>query len=565
GGVSSRDGALRIGFTNNPPNLIPPTALPDMHGTPRCRVVPVPEEVCLPGAEMEFWLNYASLVLIRGTDRKKYCMKAKELSLNEPLYVFLDLCGNTSAVRLLGSRKGARTSCPDELLHSKSLTDSDATTVSSEKVHSDTRRVLREASTWRARFAPSYVNSPVYTQGPDPTKCTQTTTNRNLQNRNLQLSMEEMDVTFLLRVFQCQHLSSSKVHVIIRRKQLLKSAIIAMSSSNFHWTKTPHIEFVGEEAFDNGGPRREFFRLLMIEVQSSLGIFEGKPGHLFFTYDQSALQQHKYKQAGKLVAWSVAHGGPGLKALDPCLYLLMCDQDTQLADFDWRLIPDADVQEKVQKILSCRTSEHLCALQRELGDWICDCGFPGIYGPKISIQDLPKIYSYIVKHYIYLRVSSMVVQFMEGMNSYGGLWDTVKANWIDFLPIFTNMNEPISRNSFTALFQINWSREGTKSREEEEETVYYWELVLRMIEDKKTELSFRELLAFITATDEVPALGFPQKPSINFYHPDRHGCRLPYASTCMMGLFLPRGVKSQAELNAMLLRAVRDSAGFGKT
>uniref|UniRef100_A0A4W4ESZ6 NHR domain-containing protein n=1 Tax=Electrophorus electricus TaxID=8005 RepID=A0A4W4ESZ6_ELEEL len=48
GGVSSRDGALRIGFTNNPPNLIPPTTLPDMHGTPRCRVVPVPEEVCLP-------------------------------------------------------------------------------------------------------------------------------------------------------------------------------------------------------------------------------------------------------------------------------------------------------------------------------------------------------------------------------------------------------------------------------------------------------------------------------------------------------------------------------------
>ncbi|XP_076845164.1 uncharacterized protein LOC143490355 [Brachyhypopomus gauderio] len=563
-GVSSWDGALRIGFTNNHPNgnLIPPTALPDMLDTPRCCVVPVPVEACLPCAEIEFWLNYAALVLIREANGKKYCMKAKTLNLNEPLYVFLDLYGNTSAVRLLGSRKGARTSCPscprDPLLF-KGQTDSDATKVS------DTQRLLREGSLWQGWSAPSHVISPQSTQGPDATKYTQTPTNRSPQNRNLQSLKEEMDVTFLIRKFQRQHLSSSKVHMIIWRKQLLKSTIHVFSNSNFPWTKTPHIEFVGEEAFDNGGPTREFFRLLMIEVQSSLGIFEGRPGHLFFTYDQSALQHHKYKQAGKLVAWSVAHGGPGLKALDPCLYQLMCGQETQLTGFDWRLIPDADVQAKVQKILSCKTSQDLRALQRDLGDWICDCGFPGIYGPKISIQDLPDIYSYVVRHYIYLRVSNMVVQFTEGLNLCGGLWDTVKANWIDFLPIFTNMSEPISRATFRALFQINWSREGTKCREEEEETIYYWELVLKMIEDKETELCFQELLVFITAADDVPALGFPQKPTINFYQPERLGRRLPYASTCMMGLFLPRAVKGQAELNAMLLQAVRDSAGFGKT
>lgn len=172
----------------------------------------------------------------------------------------------------------------------------------------------------------------------------------------------------------------------------------------------------------------------MIEVQRNLGIFEGNPKHLLFTYDQIALQQHKYEQAGKLVAWSIIHGGPGLKCLDARLYQLMCGVEMDLADFDWRLIPDADVQSKAQKvcfclqlfiypfihvvylktnaqslspvssqILSCTTFEHLRALQRELGDWICDCGFPGIYGPNICVQDVPKIYSYIVKHYIYLR------------------------------------------------------------------------------------------------------------------------------------------------------------------
>lgn len=96
------------------------------------------------------------------------------------------------------------------------------------------------------------------------------------------------------------------------------------------------------------------FRLLMIEVQSSLGIFEGSPKHLFFTYDQIALQQRKYEQAGKLVAWSIVHGGPGLKALDARLYQLMCGVEMELTDFDWCLIPDADVQRKARKVCFCQ-------------------------------------------------------------------------------------------------------------------------------------------------------------------------------------------------------------------
>lgn len=41
-----------------------------------------------------------------------------------------------------------------------------------------------------------------------------------------------------------------------------------------------------------------FLRILMSEVQTSLGIFEGKPGNLLFAYNQDALQQNKYYPAG---------------------------------------------------------------------------------------------------------------------------------------------------------------------------------------------------------------------------------------------------------------------------
>ncbi|MCI4381193.1 hypothetical protein PGIGA_G00248760 [Pangasianodon gigas] len=561
--------AIGIGFTNDSPL----NAIRDLRNSPRSCVVPLPEVLCLPGAKIEFWMNYADFVIIRASDRTKYYMKAEGLNLHEPLFVFLDFCGSTSTVRLLGSRKGGRTSCsvlpsgPSDAIATKeqALEENllNLSLISYVNENSD-QTFFREAPPWQASHSPSSIHPPVSTQRSGPTTHSKTAVNRGLKRR-LQSSTEGTDVRSLLRAFQQQYLSSNEVHVIVWRKRLLKSALDALSNRNFSWTEKPHIEFAGEEAFDNGGPRREFFRLLMIEVQSSLGIFEGNPKHLFFTYDQIALQQRKYEQAGKLVAWSIAHGGPGPKALDTHLYQLMCGVEMELTDFDWCLIPDADVQRKAQKILSCKTAEHLCALQRELGDWICDCGFPGIYGPNICVQDVPKIYSYIVRHHIYLRVSIMINQFTEGLNSCGKLWDIVKTNWKDFLPIFTKTNKKISRSSFRALFEISWSAEGTKRREEEEETIYSWELVLKMIKDKETELRFEELLVFITATDEVPVLGFPDKLSIHFYQPEGRGFRLPYTSTCLMGLFLPRGVRSHAELNKMLLRAVRDSTGFGKS
>lgn len=45
----------------------------------------------------------------------------------------------------------------------------------------------------------------------------------------------------------------------------------------------------------------------MLEVQTTLGIFEGRTGQLYFAYDQSALEDMKYFKGGKLIGWSLAH------------------------------------------------------------------------------------------------------------------------------------------------------------------------------------------------------------------------------------------------------------------
>ena len=82
--------------------------------------------------------------------------------------------------------------------------------------------------------------------------------------------------------------------------------------------------------------------LLMVAVQSTYGVFEGRPGNVIFSYNQQALPVKKYYTAGKLVAWSIMHNGPGPKCLNTELYELMCGHKGNVKN--------------IERILHCRTA-----------------------------------------------------------------------------------------------------------------------------------------------------------------------------------------------------------------
>ncbi|XP_046881785.1 uncharacterized protein LOC124471343 isoform X6 [Hypomesus transpacificus] len=120
---------------------------------------------------------------------------------------------------------------------------------------------------------------------------------------------EDLNLATVLKCFQKQHFcqdeedsqssssdSGNDLHVIVHRRKVLYSAFKAMSSPSFCWKKSPKVEFVGEEGADYGGPQREFFRLLMQDVQQS-GVFEGPSKELLFTYHQG--QEQKYLKSCK--------------------------------------------------------------------------------------------------------------------------------------------------------------------------------------------------------------------------------------------------------------------------
>ncbi|XP_029904634.1 G2/M phase-specific E3 ubiquitin-protein ligase-like [Myripristis murdjan] len=381
--------------------------------------------------------------------------------------------------------------------------------------------------------------------------------------RRVRRTTEEftLDLATVLRLFRQENMDVDvQTHVHVRRRDLLHSALKVLRRPGFCFRTTPVISFSGEEADGHEGPLREFFRLALLELQQS-SVFEGHQGHLFLTYDLTSLEDRKYYEAGVLIGWSLAQGGPGPRCLHPVLYQLMCGHNPPLEDFDCRDIVDAETQIRLQQLKNCTSVKLLPA---SVCDWVASCGIPGIYSARSA--DLSAIYSHLVKHYIYHRVASMISQFTKGLDSCGGLWETVQSHWEAFVPVMTSAEQqPLSLEEFTQLFTVCYSDEGSQFREAEEATAQHWERILALVNDGRTDFSFEDLLTFITGADHLPPLGFPRSISLRFYCQDvsMSSVRLPHTSTCALELFLPRGATSTQHLCALLSRAVHESLGFG--
>lgn len=70
--------------------------------------------------------------------------------------------------------------------------------------------------------------------------------------------------TILSELKQC--VNGDKQVIVINRKNILKSTLLAIGRSGFSYTKPVKVHFSGEEAVDDGGPRREYFRSVYFEL-----------------------------------------------------------------------------------------------------------------------------------------------------------------------------------------------------------------------------------------------------------------------------------------------------------
>ncbi|KAK3725848.1 hypothetical protein QZH41_020584 [Actinostola sp. cb2023] len=204
-------------------------------------------------------------------------------------------------------------------------------------------------------------------------------------------------------------------------------------------------------------------------------------------------------------------------------------------------------------------------------DFIAVQGYQSIYTAKKEHSKMIK--QALLKQYLFYRISSEIQQFENGLNDVGGLWNLIQLNAEEFYSLFTFVPTEMSRSAFKSLCKIDWSPVGSNKRQREDATIYCWELFLKQIEDgqlnykmnsEEQQVYFKELLKFITGADAVPPLGFRYPLTIQFFEQEKESTRLPYASTCGLELYLPRGHEDSESFVALMCNSLFNSCGFGK-
>ncbi|KXJ11622.1 hypothetical protein AC249_AIPGENE15212 [Exaiptasia diaphana] len=106
-------------------------------------------------------------------------------------------------------------------------------------------------------------------------------------------------------------------------------------------------------------------------------------------------------------------------------------------------------------------------------------------------------------------------------------------------------------------------------RAKEEQSSLWWFNFLEELEDSTTsKITLEDILVFATGADKIPPCGFHKDIEIHFYEAyesdsgsaHANTCRVPYASTCSMVLYLPVGIESFSKFKEMLLRSLEEYA-----
>ena len=137
-------------------------------------------------------------------------------------------------------------------------------------------------------------------------------------------------------------------NIVVRRKHIWNDVKRSLKRPGFNDNIGLLINFIGEDAHDAGGPRREFFRLVMSSMSRDGNLFTGPPSNKTLTHNVIALQRNEFHICGHLIALSLLYGGPAPNFLSKSVVAYLLDEplDTTMIED----IPDSDTQSSLRKV-----------------------------------------------------------------------------------------------------------------------------------------------------------------------------------------------------------------------
>ncbi|XP_028657992.2 G2/M phase-specific E3 ubiquitin-protein ligase-like [Erpetoichthys calabaricus] len=344
----------------------------------------------------------------------------------------------------------------------------------------------------------------------------------------------------------------------IMRKNVWDGTKRAMTRANFSPYKRIDVKFtddlgVSEGAVDLGGPKREFFRLVLLYLKEESGIFEGPDEAKILSCNTEALKASTYFHAGQILAMTVVHGGPPPCFLSKVLYEALIKGPTDVrVNIDH--VFDQEVHGQLKAINDATTDEDL-SNSVELAASILSLS--GCF-KKVDHHNKGDVVLDVAHWYVFQRTRSNFESFKEGLGALEIL-EAIQHHPEVLKSVFTNTGKKLTASDVENLFTVSMSEIGSNRFQRESCTVGFWRDYLQDAEFDPEAVSLEDLLIFITGSDKIPPLGFCPTPCLEFLH---DGSRFPLANTCDNVIRIPFK-QSFSEFKSDMDFGIKNSPGFG--
>ena len=340
------------------------------------------------------------------------------------------------------------------------------------------------------------------------------------------------------------------------------------------WSKLLKVQFVGEAAVDEGGPKREFTALVHKSVQASM-LFTGNMGQRCFSNNFSALQEEEYKLYGQFCAWTLLQGCPPPSFFAPPVadFILYGSLDKVENK------PEFVTEPNIVNLLTCLDG---LSDEKAFADAFAEnmdiCFDAGFTKTKVTLQDKENLLKCLMLKYTIGNSMMALTQFLDGLNLHGFL-HIVRKHVDEARSLFQESScRKLTAEMLDDLFTPRYSEIGSNRRVKEESIMMNFTHFLEDVEagDAQTTvlcpetdelssmiLKLADILQFLTGSPSIPVFGFDAKPLVTFEHADVS--RKLHVSTCSLELCFPvnDAMLEYSSFKSDFVECIISSPGFG--
>ncbi|XP_062862578.1 G2/M phase-specific E3 ubiquitin-protein ligase-like [Trichomycterus rosablanca] len=306
-----------------------------------------------------------------------------------------------------------------------------------------------------------------------------------------------------------------------------------------------------EEGLDTGGPKREFLTLLMKRL-SKRPIFDGPVDSRYLIYNSTAIREDEYILAGKMIAVSIIHGGPGPNFLSKDLVSYISGQSSFTSTIGD--ISDEEIGKVLQQIENASSLQSLQDLIVQNSTMLQTAG---CFKHVRSVEEKQSIVKEYLRWYIIERNHRAIERFKDGFASLHFL-TALQQHLIALTPVLCHSHVKLSATDIENLFQPQLSPDGSNRRVLEDKTRSFWADYLLDCDENDSSVTLDEIFMFATGVPHIPPAGMDPRPCLQFLT----SSKFPMANTCANTLKLPL-LDSYNTFKANMNFGIKNSPGFG--